>query len=148
MSVTIGLSSTDGRLLTDRSWNPGAEPLIPLRFDSEERRPFGVYHPALVQSAPRRGDDELVDLDGWLEDVCTSHHELLSQAAASEVTWLGARLDGAVVIRGARSVAASLRRLVLWGDGGTDRAPEGLQCPDAMPTSDSPAGSTRECPAS
>ncbi len=85
------------RVLADRLSRAGCDV---LRFD-----PFG--------SGDSDGQDEALDLPGWVADIGSAAEELRRRSAASASVWVGARLGGTAACGAACALAVAPRRLVL-----------------------------------
>lgn len=85
------------RVLAERLSRSGCDV---LRFD-----PFG--------SGDAEGDDEALDLSGWVADIHTASAELRSRSQALRQVWVGARLGGTAACAAAMSRQPVLAGLVL-----------------------------------
>lgn len=86
------------RVLADRL---AADGIAVLRFD---------YH----ATGDSPGEDEEGDLAGWQQDVLAADAELRRRQPGADVTWCGARLGAALVLRAAAATPVPPRRLLLW----------------------------------
>jgi len=85
------------KLLADRLAREGANV---LRFDY-----FGT--------GDSPGDDDQVDIDGWIDDIRSAHDELNKRSDA-KIVWVSARLGATVAAMASRAMDIPPHRLVLW----------------------------------
>ena len=86
------------RLLAERLARKG---IHVLRFDY-----FGTGESA--------GEDNDATLQTWIADIHLAHQELKNRSRAASITWLGARLGGALCAMASASAASPPQSLVLW----------------------------------